>query len=1629
MELNLTPNALKVLERRYLRKDEQGKVVETPDELFHRVADAIAIADKSYGKSEEEVAELADAFYRMMAGIEFMPNSPCLMNAGRELGQLSACFTLPIHDSMESIFETLKITSLIHKSGGGTGFSFSRLRPKNAVVKSTGGIASGPISFMKVYDAATEAVKQGGCVVPETRVATEKGLKQIKDLCDYRVPPKGWYMYNGNAFSVSTDEGIKKCTEFYNNGTVAVKKISTRNGYSVSATGEHRFRIIDEQGNYAWKKLKDIKTGDWVALQKGAFVSNKSFRLPEFKFSPHFNAKKIKIPSEISKELGEFIGVFIGDGSITRNRRGTGRLIFSLSDEERDLSRRLMRIMKTLFGINPVIQKKKDDASTNYFFNSTTLVDWLYFIGAAKQSALTARVPEIMFSGTVEFAQGFLRGLFSTDGTVSKEGYPSLSSISSGLIKDVQQLLLSLGIPTKIRKIAKRESSFGKNPVYCLSVITIDGLRCFSKDIGFIHRKKNMRLRGADLKAWEFNDIIPSQEGLLSDLYNGPGRGCGPDRCKLGANRLLYRDIQHYLPGVAAPRNLTRSRLEKLAAKHPELSSSGAIKWFLNNKQFYDQVMSISEGKSQTLDLSVPENNTYIANGFVSHNTRRGANMGILRVDHPDILEFITCKDDNKKITNFNISVAVTDEFMKKLAGQEDYDLIDPHTHKSVSRLNTKEVFDLIVKQAHKNGEPGIIFIDRINQFNPTPKLGVIESTNPCVIGDTLISTEKGLMRIRDIAKEYAEGGLGVATDTRVPEILYAYEGSSAIATKTQSAVSVEKISAAFKTGIKPVLRLKTKSGYELIATSDHKIMTLDGWVQMQDLKAGSHKVLIQPAAGEFNKVKTLPFKVQNEFAGKNGRAYKLNLPSEWGRGLGQVLGWLIGDGWLRDKDENCRVGFTFSQDDKAVLDYLKPLINKFYGYDVKEVLRENNVYHLSYHSKYFVEFFKALGVGSWMGADKRVPEAIFTATKEAVIGFLQGLFTADGTIGYVEDVNSYIRLTSKSLKLLKGVQILLLNLGIKSKIYDRSRQEREGFEYTTKNGETKLYKLDGICFELSISKDAVPLFLEKVGFLCDRHSLKVEKLLRKGYYNTSFVEEIKIIEPYGVEEVYDLTEPATHSFIANGIVISNCGEQPLLPYESCDLGSINLAVLYKQIGTRYEVDWERLGEVTRLSAHFLDNLIDVNKFPLPEVEKATKATRKIGLGVMGWASLLIRLGIPYNSEEAVALAEKVMAFVLDESTKKSLELGKQKGTFPAFKGSIYDKKDGLKLRNATLTTIAPTGTISIISGPCSSGIEPLFALSYFRNVMDNDKLVEVEPLFEEVAKARGFYSRELMEKIADGTPLHDIKQIPEDVKKVFVTAHDISPDWHVRMQAAFQKYVHNATSKTINFPNDATLEDVKKAYILAFELECKGITIYRDKSREEQVLNIGRIEEKKDQKIIGGKREIVPRPRPEVTIGTTTKVTTGCGNLYVTINVDEEGKPFELFTQMGKAGGCAASQLEAIGRLVSLGFRSGIEIKAIIEQLRNIRCPSPSWEKGQRIFSCADAIARIVEKRLVNIKPVSAAVEISQVAMKHSSDDGPVSTDLDDQVDIVGVCPDCGGALRHEEGCVKCQACGFSKC
>jgi len=747
----LTPNALRVLEKRYLKKDEKGKVIEIPEELFQRVAKNIASADNFYS---EDARKTEEEFFEILSSLEFLPNSPTLMNAGRDLQQLSACFVIPVGDSMDSIFDAVKATALIHKSGGGTGFSFSRLRPKGDVVLSTGGVSSGPVSFMRVFNAATEAVKQGG--------------------------------------------------------------------------------------------------------------------------------------------------------------------------------------------------------------------------------------------------------------------------------------------------------------------------------------------------------------------------------------------------------------------------------------------------------------------------TRRGANMGILRVDHPDIEEFITCKEEENEFVNFNISVALTEKFMQQVKKNEEYELINPRTKEVVKKLNARVVFNKIVEMAWKNGEPGIIFLERINASNPTPQLGEIESTNPC-------------------------------------------------------------------------------------------------------------------------------------------------------------------------------------------------------------------------------------------------------------------------------------------------------------------------------------------------------------------------------------------------------------------------GEQPLLPYESCNLGSINLAKMVTN-GKRKQINWERLAYVTRVAVHFLDNVIDKNKYPLEKIKEITLANRKIGLGVMGWADLLAQLGISYNSEEALDLAEKVMKIIREEAEKESEELAQRRGVFPNFNRSIY--AGSKPRRNATLTTIAPTGTIGIIAG-ASSGIEPFYALVYVRaNVLDNEQLFELNPYFAQVAKEKEFYSPELIKKIAEKGAIKEMKEIPEDVQRIFVTAYDIPPEMHIRMQAVFQKYVDNAVSKTVNFPNSATPEDIAKVYFLAYELGCKGVTVYRDRSREKQVLSIGKGEEKE----VVTSKEKVARIRPQMTSGMTVKMRTGCGNMYVTVNEDEQG-PCEVFTLLGKSGGCTASQSEAIGRLVSLALRSGLKCEEIIEQLKGIRCPQPALTEQGPILSCADALAKAMENYLKERKmptlfePIGGGAALEKIT-NHKSQITNLS-----KLGICPQCPDCGNTLSYEEGCIICHSCGYSKC
>jgi len=473
------------------------------------------------------------------------------------------------------------------------------------------------------------------------------------------------------------------------------------------------------------------------------------------------------------------------------------------------------------------------------------------------------------------------------------------------------------------------------------------------------------------------------------------------------------------------------------------------------------------------------------------------------------------------------------------------------------------------------------------------------------------------------------------------------------------------------------------------------------------------------------------------------------------------------------------------------------------------------------------------------------------------------------------------------------------------------------------------------------------------------------------------------------------------------------CGEQPLLPYESCNLGSINLANMVSNNNGKKEVNYFKLGNTVRTAVRFLDNVLLDYRYPLPEIEKLTKGNRKIGLGVMGFADMLIEFNIPYNSHEAAHIAEEIMKFIQEEGRKVSAFLARERGVFPNFTGSVYDKEHGMRLRNATITTIAPTGTISMIAN-CSSGIEPMFAIVYEKNVLDGKKFLEVHPAFKRTAQEEGFYSDELMKMVAENGSLHKIYGIPKRIRDIFVTSHDIEPRWHINLQAAFQKYTDNAVSKTVNFRHEATIAEVDEVYRLAYDLNCKGVTVYRDGSRQNQVITTGTTGAAADDKShTFSTSTIHPRPRPSVTHGRTYKTKTGCGTLYVNINSDSYGF-CEVFTQMGKSGGCAASNAEAVSRLVSLSLRAGIDPKSIVEQLRGIRCPIPTWHEGEMVLSCADAIGRTLEKALNEINGLNGQPKITFSGL---------------DMGLCPQCPECGGIMENESGCAVCKSCGFSKC
>ncbi|MFZ5623513.1 MAG: vitamin B12-dependent ribonucleotide reductase [Gemmatimonadota bacterium] len=563
------------------------------------------------------------------------------------------------------------------------------------------------------------------------------------------------------------------------------------------------------------------------------------------------------------------------------------------------------------------------------------------------------------------------------------------------------------------------------------------------------------------------------------------------------------------------------------------------------------------------------------------------------------------------------------------------------------------------------------------------------------------------------------------------------------------------------------------------------------------------------------------------------------------------------------------------------------------------------------------------------------------------------------------------------------------------------------------------------------------------------------------------------------------------------------CGEQPLLPYDVCNLGSINLGAFVKD----GQIDWDHLRQVVHLSTHFLENVIDANNYPLPEITELAHRIRRIGLGVMGYADLLVRLGIPYDTEEAVLLGRRIQQFVDEEAKVESERLAEIRGVFPEWERSIWGPdatcardaegnriRPMRRLRNCNVTTVAPTGTISIIAG-CSSGIEPLFAVAFMRN-QAGVLMPDVNEDFVAIAKREGWYSDELMRRIAEAGHIN-FDEVPERWRRVFVTANHIAPEWHIRTQAAFQEFNDSAISKTCNFAHDATEEYVEEIYRLAYRLGCKGVTVYRDGSRDFQVLSTGSTAKKvQEQATRTGKAEVrgdlailsgdgakeragtgteardlklaelaeevatlraendrlkklvheleaenlqrrQKRSRPEVLKGSTRRIETPLGSLYVTITEDDKGQPFEVFMSLGKAGGALMADVEAMGRIISLALRSGIPIKEVYRQLRGISSDRVIGLGPNKVMSVPDAVGIAIERWMQEkqgiqqeLLPGAAATPASAAVVQPvaEAEAQMVLRGLDEPM-LAGACPDCGSQLEFAEGCMKCHVCGYSEC
>ncbi len=989
---------------------------------------------------------------------------------------------------------------------------------------------------------------------------------------------------------------------------------------------------------------------------------------------------------------------------------------------------------------------------------------------------------------------------------------------------------------------------------------------------------------------------------------------------------------------------------------------------------------------------------------IMSAGSRRGAMMATLRCDHPDIEAFVDAKRDPARLRMFNVSVLVTDAFMKAVKDEADWDLV--FGGKVFRTVKAKALWERIMRATYDVAEPGVIFIDRVNARNNLHYCETIQATNPCVTADTWVHTADGPHRVSDL--------IGRPFTALVDGKPYTSADAGF-----------------FATGTKPVLRLRTMAGQSLRLTSDHRVLKVEcltrwsrdtNWIAAGDLVPGDQIVLhdhrIAPHwAGDYNEAE------------------------------GYLIGLLVGDGTLKE--------------DKAVLSVWKPARvanGGMEGAGVDGVMRAALAAAQSLpHRADFAGWMEVKGRNEWrlsLGAVKSLAHRLGLAPGHKTLtpatertssdfhrGLLRGLFDSDGSVQGTQAKGISVRLAQSDAMLLETVQRMLLRLGIVATIY-RDRRPAEQRAMPDGRGGSRLYDC-AAQHELVVSGENVGAFAERIGFADGDKALRLRCLLgsyRRKPNRERFVVEIESLEADGVETVYDVQIPGINAFDANGLYVHNCGEQPLPPHGACLLGSINLAALVSNPFTPdAKLDMDALERLVPVAVRMLDNVVDVSRFPLASQQKEAKAKRRIGLGVTGLADALIFCGVRYGSPEAVRLTRDWLGAVQRFSYLASADIAAEKGSFELYDRTKYLAGETIRglpedvrtaigrygIRNALLNSIAPTGTISLLADNVSSGIEPVFAFGYVRHVLQPDGTKREESVEDHAFRAW----RELRGNEAP----------PSDV---FVDAQTLSPADHLAMQAAAQDFVDSSISKTINLPRDISFEAFKGVYEEAYAQGCKGCTTYRPNDVTGAVLEVKPTEVPRTvPALVPAPREegvvyiAQPLDRPEDLPGRTYKIKWPGSDhaIYITINdVMQDGRrrPFEIFINSKNMEHYAWTV--ALTRMISAVFRRGGDVSFVVEELKAVFDPrGGQWMEGRYVPSLLAAIGGVIERHLIDIGFLSPA-------------DAPLLAEVADQrvrlaagarepsgsATTMGQCPNCGAAsLTHQEGCDVCLNCGYSRC